>query len=33
MKAYEQALSIYPMMHDAQKNFNDLADELTDTRT
>ncbi len=33
MKAYEQALSIYPMMRDAQKNFNDLADELTDTRT
>ena len=33
MKTYEQALRIYPMMRDAQKNFNDLADELTDTRT
>ncbi len=33
MRAYEQALMIYPMMRDAQKNFNDLADELTDTRT
>ncbi|MBB5702935.1 tetratricopeptide (TPR) repeat protein [Ochrobactrum daejeonense] len=33
MKAYEQALIIYPMMRDAQKSFNDLADELTDTRT
>ncbi|MCO7726739.1 tetratricopeptide repeat protein [Brucella intermedia] len=33
LKAYEQALIVYPMMRDAQKNFNDLADELTDTRT
>lgn len=33
MKAYEKTLAIYPMMRDAQKNLNDLADELTDTRT
>jgi len=33
LKAYEQALIVYPMMRDAQKNFSDLADELTDTRT
>ena len=33
MKAYEQALIVYPMMRDAQKNFSDLADELADTRT
>ncbi|TMU96022.1 tetratricopeptide repeat protein [Brucella haematophila] len=33
MKAYEQALIVYPMMRDAQKSVTDLADELADTRT
>lgn len=33
MKAYEKALTINPMMRDAQKNYIDLTEELTDTRT
>lgn len=33
MKAYEQALSIYPMMREAQKSLIDLTEELSDIRT
>ncbi|MGU3399615.1 tetratricopeptide repeat protein [Brucellaceae bacterium D45D] len=33
LKAYEQALTIYPMMREAQKSLLELADELTDIRT
>lgn len=33
MKAYEKVLQINPMMRDAQKNFIELTEELSDTRT
>ncbi|MBN9045653.1 MAG: tetratricopeptide repeat protein [Rhizobiales bacterium] len=33
MEVYARALALYPMMLDAQTGLNDLADELTDTRT
>ncbi|MCX2697320.1 MULTISPECIES: tetratricopeptide repeat protein [Ochrobactrum] len=33
LKAYEKALEVNPMMRDAQKNFLDLTEELSDTRT
>ncbi|WP_343312773.1 tetratricopeptide repeat protein [Brucella sp. BE17] len=33
LKAYEQALTIYPMMREAQKSLLELTDELTDIRT
>lgn len=33
LEAYQKALDVYPMMREVQKNYSDLADELTDTRT